>query len=304
MHDTSRWPTALGLASLALLAGSGTCAVGVSLARDPAQELAYASLGIEIFVAVLAFAGAALSRQPARQRLGLVPGRLSWTGVLVLSVGTLGLSQALDTLIGLLDLRAQSALGEFEARLDGASGRSLILALLAIGLAPGLAEELLCRGLVQRGLQARWGPGIGIVLAAMFFGALHVGPIHAGFAVGLGLYLGMAAYLDGSIRAAVVCHVANNAAAVGIAAWPGSPDELTPLLLPIGLLAAVGCLEGVRRRAGLPPELAPADHDGAPERYSGEPDRTNQGDGPGGAWPRSEGPRSAHDDESPGSAAG
>lgn len=304
MHDATRIPAAMSLACLALVAGSGTCAIGVGLAADPAQELAFTSLGLELFIAIAACAGAALSRQPLRERLGLGPGRLSWPLVLSLAVGTLALSHSLDALMELLELREHSALQDFAERLEGVRGITLVLALLTIALAPGFAEELLCRGLVQRGLQARWGPGLGIPLAALFFGAIHLEPIHASFATGLGLYLGLAAYLDGSIRAAVVCHVANNAAAVTLAALAGSSDPVEPLMLPLGLTVAGVCLVWVMWRAGRPPDLEAIPRERAPGDYSGDPDRTNRWDGPSEGLPCSEGPRSAHDDESPGSPAG
>jgi len=74
--------------------------------------------------------------------------------------------------------------------LAGIRGRSLALALLSFALVPGVAEELLCRGLLQRGLEVRYGATAAIVLASLFFGAIHLDPIYSCVAAVLGLYLG------------------------------------------------------------------------------------------------------------------
>ena len=47
--------------------------------------------------------------------------------------------------------------------------RRLAAALLTIGVAPGIAVELLCRGLIQRGLVRRIGPWLGIPAASAAF---------------------------------------------------------------------------------------------------------------------------------------
>src|SRR5262245_16597656 len=148
-------------AAALLLVGA---AAGLATFRFPrasgslAEHFALQSLGIEIFLAAAALAGASLSRGPLRARLGLGPGRLSLRLVAVLAVGTIALSHALDGVIELTRLREQSPLASFDFALAGARGRDLAVALLGIGVAPGIAEELLFRGFVQRGLATRLGP--------------------------------------------------------------------------------------------------------------------------------------------------
>jgi membrane protease YdiL (CAAX protease family) len=121
---------------------------------------------------------------------------------------------------------------------------------LGFALVPGIAEELLCRGLVQRGLQARYGPIPAIALASVFFGALHLDPVHSVFAAILGLYLGATAYLARSVRASMGCHVANNAAAVlGAAIAPNSGPMPTASLI-IAAAFSLGVLGWIWRRQG------------------------------------------------------
>ena len=191
-------------------------------------------LGFELFLGLLALAIAARSPQGLTARLGLGPSRLPWSLLALLVVGMLSLSFALDGASKVFELPHSDAIEQLESRLSGTRGPALTVALLSFALVPGVAEELLCRGLVQRGLQVRFGPATAIVLAALFFGALHMDPVYSFLAAALGLYLGAIAYLAGSVRASITCHAVNNAAAVlGAAAAP----EFGPVA-PIGFVVA------------------------------------------------------------------
>jgi membrane protease YdiL (CAAX protease family) len=232
----SRVPLFAALAALALAAGAGTCSLSGHTSRDSAQALALDSLGIELFLGLGALALAALSRQPLTHRLGLGRGALAWRDTVILVLGTLALSHALDATLELFHLREQSVLIEFDRRLEGLRGPGLLLVLVCLGVAPAFGEELLCRGLVQRGIAARRGAPAGVIAGALLFGALHLEPLHALFALGLGLYLGLTAWWSGSIRLPILCHAANNLLAVLGAAGPiGLP--LSPLPSAIGGLA-------------------------------------------------------------------
>jgi membrane protease YdiL (CAAX protease family) len=216
---------------------------------SPAERFAIQSLGIEIFLAAVALAAASLSRRPLRARLGLGPSRIPLLQVALLAVGAIALSHALDGVLELTGLREHSAIASFDFTLAGARGGALAIALLGIGLAPGIAEELLFRGFVQRGLEARLGPAAAIVLAAALFGAFHADLVYAVSAGVLGLYLGLAAQLAGSTRAAIACHAVNNLLAVAQAAlWP----ELwiaDPASVGGGFVLAAACLWTVDRRS-------------------------------------------------------
>jgi membrane protease YdiL (CAAX protease family) len=251
MLDTRR-ASALLVVALAASAGASTCALAPAVAANRAEDLALRGLGFELFVALLALAGASLGAAPLAERLGLRGGRLpaGWLGLLVL--GTLALSFALDGVIEATGLGERGALAELEATLAGIRGRTLWLALLAFGLAPGIAEELLCRGLVQRGLVREIGAPAAVALSALLFGALHLDPVHAGFAALLGVYLGCVCQIADGLRAAIACHAANNLCAVGLTAF--APGLEAPPLVSIGLgggfsLAALAWVAW-RRRGG------------------------------------------------------
>ncbi len=50
------------------------------------------------------------------------------------------------------------------------------VAVLVIGVAPGVVEEIWCRGFLGRGLMGRYGVVAGVALTSLFFGALHAYP--------------------------------------------------------------------------------------------------------------------------------
>jgi membrane protease YdiL (CAAX protease family) len=246
--DRRRGARALLLLLLGAVSGIATCRALPPSGGSLAEHLAIDSLGLEIFIAGFAFAGASLSREPLRRRLGLGPSRISLASLATLVVGAVGVSHALDGTIELLHLREKSSLATFDFTLAGARGSALALALVGIGLAPAIAEELLCRGLVQRGLLRRFRPAVAVPLAAVFFGVLHIDPVHAVFASMLGLYLGLAAWLAGSTRAAIACHAVNNLLAVAVAALLPGPELADPVSAAGGFALAAACLWLVHRR--------------------------------------------------------
>ena len=253
------------VAILAAATGVGACNLAVDGDVDPTEVLILGTLGVQVLVALVAVSGALLSSSPVRVRLGLGPGRLSAPLLGLLVIGTLGLSLALDGLLTLSELRERSVLATLDEELQGIRGGTLALALLGLAIAPGIAEELLCRGLLQRGLQPRLGAPKAIALAAIAFGALHLEAIHGVLAAVLGLYFGVATYLAGSVRAAILCHTVNNLASVAATAWGASGAPPAPVAVAVGLPVACGCLWAVWRRAGGPPALGgpPPAADGA-----------------------------------------
>jgi len=244
----------------ALLAWTGVAVFGLASpdARG-AWDLGVSSLGMELFLAGIALGGASVSREPPARRLGLGAGRLSPGSLALLALGTIALSHGIDGILQVTGLRDHGVIAEIDSRLRGARGGALWLAIVGVGLAPGLAEELLCRGWIQRGLEARVGAPAAIAAATLAFGVLHGDLVHGSAAAGLGLYLGIVAWLAGSIRASILCHAANNLTAVLTLAWevPTGLDSIWTA--PVALLVAGGILSLVWRHAGSPaPPARPA----------------------------------------------
>ncbi len=250
--DRRRATRAAALLLLGAATGFATCRFSPASGGSLAGHFALQSLGLEVFLAAVALASASLSRRPLRARLGLGGSRLPARPLAVLVVGAIALSHGLDGILELTGLREHSPLAGFDFTLAGARGRALWLALIGLGLAPGIAEELFFRGLLQRGLEAHLRPAVAIPLAAGVFGAFHDfrgEPAYALSTAVLGLYLGLAAHLDGSIRAAIACHAANNLLAVAVAAcWP-QLQGANPASTGLGFAFAAACLWAVDRRA-------------------------------------------------------
>jgi membrane protease YdiL (CAAX protease family) len=217
-----------------------------------ADSLARGALVLETLLALVAIFLARLSREPLAERLGLRAGRIPGPVLAILVLGTLALSFAIDGVLELTGLGEQSSLAEFEEQLAGIRGPTLAFALLAFAGAAGIAEELLCRGWLQRGLQRRFGAAAAIGVSSLLFGALHVDPIHAVSAAFLGLYLGVVAWLAASIRPSILCHVANNTAAVGLAAWEPAMEPTPPATVAIAFALALAALGWSLRTLGTP----------------------------------------------------
>lgn len=222
---------------------------------DEVLALSAAASAVELVIAALALAAALLAPGSAQVRLGLLRPRFGLRDTGVLVAGTLALSHALDALLVHTGLYEHSELAGFARSMHGARGPTLAVALLSIGLLPALAEELMCRGVLQRSLVPRVGPVVGIALASAAFGALHVEPVHAGFATLLGVYLGVVGHWSGSVWTPVVCHAVNNALAIGLSAWIGPTESGSPAEIAVGLGLAAGALAWVRHRmhTGLQP---------------------------------------------------
>jgi len=230
MSRAKRYVTGAGLVSGVLL-----MVAGVVLLIRPAPEIrdealwgALLTQGIWILLALL---GAVLSRSRSLgDRLGLGRGALPISTSVVLVVGFVALSSGLHQCLVSADLRYTGALGEIDAVVREARTRapSFLLALLALGIAPGFGEEVFFRGFVQGALTPRLGARWGVLLAAAIFGLAHFDPIHSSLAFVLGAYLGVVTQLAGCIRTAILCHLLNNT--LGI---------LAPALIP-GALAVGG----------------------------------------------------------------
>ena len=257
------FPSRLGLASavaaLALLAGAQLAVLSQRAGADSVQALALLALGIELVLGLTACAGALLSPAPLAARLGLRAGRLRARSLALLILGTLALSHGLDGMLDLADLRDESALAGLAETLHGARGAGLWLALLGLVVAPGIAEELLCRGLLQRGLQQRLGAPAAVGISALAFGALHLEPIHALFAAVLGLYLGVAAYWADSTRASIACHLVNNLVSVGLMVTFGQAQPAPALSVPLAFAVCLACLWGAGRDPALAGAPCPAE---------------------------------------------
>jgi membrane protease YdiL (CAAX protease family) len=173
----------------------------VAYADTNPARLGFEMLGIEIGLA--ASRSRSHSHCPARRprRLGLGRAGCRSSAVIALALGTLGLSHAFDALF---PTRARWRAASRSASRAGSSPRAeqfdFVIAFVGSVVAPAIGEELLCRGLLQRGLALWMRPIAAIAISALAFGWLHMELVHGALAASIGLYLGFAAYWSDSTR--------------------------------------------------------------------------------------------------------
>lgn len=274
--------------ALALACGLFLAAVWLYGAAPGVWGLSLGTLAIEALLVVLALGFAAAPGIPLGARLGLGPGRLPAIGVVAVAAGTLALSLAADSVISALGLRETGTLGQLDRTLAGARGAPLAFAFLALALAPACAEELCFRGWIQGGL-ARWLPplpgraALSVGVAAFAFALVHADAVHSTATFALGLYLGCVAWIAGSIRPAVACHLANNAVALLGTAFGLDPRVPVVPALVLGLgLGGAGLAVALRTRRPEPPEPDPGGPLQPPPRSADGTDR----EGVSGGFPR------------------
>jgi len=184
------------------------------LARDapPAELELWRLLSAQLCFAGLAGLIALRLGGPLRERLGLVRGTLAAMPLALGVLGTLALSGALLFAVDTLALLPSTSLERLNAVAQAAAPSSPWLVLIAFGLAPAIAEELLCRGALQRSLASAIGAWC-VPIAALAFAALHLDLVQSSAAFLLGCYLGALAWLRQTTWLAIACHLANNCAA-------------------------------------------------------------------------------------------
>jgi membrane protease YdiL (CAAX protease family) len=232
------WPVfAAYLAALALcIVASQELVLAVARSRaagDPARLAAEASrfaLSAQGLAAVatidalvllgLSLAAARLmdARAPLASQLALGASRATPVGLLASAAGVTGLSLACGAAADLVGVGQGPVMRVIEEALGASAGPGAFApSLLALAVAPGLAEETFFRGLMQSRLSSSWGRGPAIVASAACFGALHLDLVQGTLAFVVGLLLGWIASHFGSVRPAALAHVTNNALFVVLA---------------------------------------------------------------------------------------
>lgn len=88
------------------------------------------------------------------------------------------------------------------------------LAILIVGVGPGIGEELWCRGFLGRGLVGHYGVLGGVILTSFFFGLIHVDPVQGSMAMLMGLWLHFTYLVTRSLLVPMLLHFLNNSLAV------------------------------------------------------------------------------------------
>jgi membrane protease YdiL (CAAX protease family) len=84
------------------------------------------------------------------------------------------------------------------------------LGVLVVGVAPAITEELFFRGFIGRGLVARYGPVVGVLLTSLLFGLNHLDPPHIAATFAMGICLHFAYLMTRSLWVPMLMHFLNN----------------------------------------------------------------------------------------------
>ncbi|MEZ4396289.1 MAG: type II CAAX endopeptidase family protein [Candidatus Krumholzibacteriia bacterium] len=188
----------LGLGALFFIAHPAIGAI-ISLARVPHASATTFLVSLVIAWLVVIAVGVRLSRE----RLAVsapsarVPGRL-WAPV---AIGSIGAAIVLPQLARLIPMPA--AIVERFQELRDSGTLSWVVAIGGLG---PLAEEVFFRGLVLRGLLARYSTRKAVWVSALMFTAFHLNPWQAVVALPMGLAYAWLVIRTGSIWPGVVSH--------------------------------------------------------------------------------------------------
>jgi tetratricopeptide (TPR) repeat protein/membrane protease YdiL (CAAX protease family) len=103
-----------------------------------------------------------------------------------------------------------SLLDQIEKFYAGALRLPWGLALIVTCLLPAVSEELFFRGFLGRGLVARYGPALGILLTSLLFGVIHINPVRIAVAGVLGIALHAVYLATRSLWIPILVHLVNN----------------------------------------------------------------------------------------------
>ncbi len=170
-------------------------------------------------------AGTLSLRPLSRLHFGLIVGLvlpLSCVSSLIYQI-TAGGWQLLTEVLPALHVVDQLNTVSFLGDLGDLASLPMMVILLAIG--PALGEELIFRGVIGRGLVARWGLWSGVLTTSVLFALVHLHPVHVVAVIPLGIALHLVYLATRSFWGAVLLHFCNNAWATFLLKWPLAPQQ-------------------------------------------------------------------------------
>jgi membrane protease YdiL (CAAX protease family) len=103
--------------------------------------------------------------------------------------------------------------------------------IIMLVIAAPILEEILCRGIVLKGLLKNYAPNKAIVISALFFGLIHLNPWQALPAFLGGLFLGWTYYKTQSVIPGMIIHATINGTAVLLLFLPYQREQSFATLL-------------------------------------------------------------------------
>jgi len=137
---------------------------------------------------------------------------LMFPAVVLLANGSYALLK--EVLPSLSDLLGIKGMPGMEDMVREFGAWPLPVAILIVGVGPGLGEELWCRAFLGRGLVGHYGVTAGVVLTSILFGAIHVDPRQGTMAALMGVVLHFVYLTSRSLWLPILLHFLNNSLAM------------------------------------------------------------------------------------------
>lgn len=113
-----------------------------------------------------------------------------------------------------------------KASLDSMMNAPKATAIITVAILAPLLEELLCRGIILRGLLKRTSTFMAIFWSSLIFAVIHLNPWQAIGAFILGILMGWVYYKTGSLKLTILMHFTNNFLALLLSwSFPGMDDD-------------------------------------------------------------------------------
>lgn len=131
-------------------------------------------------------------------------------------------------------VRGESSLDQIYQSFSGVPYPILVV---AMALAPAVAEELVFRGMLGRRLVRRLGVLWGVLISSVLFAAVHGSPPHAVATIPIGILLHVIYLQTGTIWVPILLHFCNNLLAISLVRFQLGPE--TPVSLAFMLTLCV-----------------------------------------------------------------
>lgn len=176
--------------------------VAMLFTKNPAQGGAVFFIYSATMLATIALAIFLRSRHPVAYK---APGRKPMPNPVLVLWGLVAMIATSVVVEPVIDLFPERWMEGVDAMMSQGTW-----AMLSAVVAAPVFEEWLLRGIVQKGMVAKWGPVGGIAGASVVFGLIHIVPQQVVNAMMIGLVLGYVYYVSGSLAAVVFLHAVNN----------------------------------------------------------------------------------------------
>jgi membrane protease YdiL (CAAX protease family) len=243
------------------------------LCRQPLPALLLSLIPCQLGMTAVVLFAAWRSKEPIKQRLGLVPptGR-AFGGFKLATMAAFTVSTALASFIlSNLFVGPPPTGNPIAAVITNGSWWAITLLSILLSVIPALVEESLFRGYLQRRFLQRWSPAVAISVSSLLFALMHMDSLqHIIAVVPLGVVTGVLAYRTNSVKPGMLVHAVHNTAAVGFGALATaltphvSQEELGLLLIGmigllglIGLPAVISLLRSAKPRPSVEAHAAP-----------------------------------------------